>query len=104
MSGRAYVVLSIRDARAELYLPPFVATDVVTGMRQFARICGDETMRGLSENIRRWPTDYSLYRVGYYDEDSGLLEALPVPEYLIDAVGAAEMWSKPQTLPPAEED
>ena len=65
---------SVRDAKTECFLPPFIAHTVGQAERMFA----DEVQRSGSD-FSRHPEDYVLFGIGDYDDLSGLLTAAPQP-------------------------
>lgn len=64
MSSSLYVVY---DEVAELYTAPLTLKNDNVAMRWF-----QEKMQKASD-----PTDYKLYKIGEYDENTGLIVALP---------------------------
>lgn len=67
MRLRAYAV---RDAKAEGYLRPFFAETRGIAVRSFSDAVND----GKSPFFEH-PEDYSLWEIGMFDQDSGLLVA-----------------------------
>lgn len=62
-------IYSIYDSKAEAYMNPF-----------FMRNDG-EALRGFMDGIEnsdtpfhKWPQDYTLFHVGHWDDESGLIE------------------------------
>lgn len=62
------VLVSIYDKQAEYFGNPAVCRSVGEAIRQFADLCSDkQTVVGLH------PSDFTLYKVGEFDVDSGSL-------------------------------
>lgn len=77
------IVLSVRDEKVEAFLPPFTARAVGEGIRIFETAIRDPNS-GLAKHV----ADYVLYRVGTFDDVSGLM-APQEPERLISGLEAA---------------
>lgn len=64
-----HVVFSVYDDKACFYSTPFCGKTDNEGIRMFmAAVCDSGTA------IARFPADYSLYRLGIFDDSSGSLE------------------------------
>lgn len=73
-----FVVL---DSAAATYATPFLAVSVGAATRTF----GDEVRRKDSL-LNAHPEHFSLYRVGTWDDDTGVISPEPVPVFLLKAV------------------
>ena len=71
-----YGVFSIYDDKASVYLPPFVAKTVGEADRLF-----DSVIKDSDSTIASYPADHSLYQIGSYNDDSGLIESV-VPQFI----------------------
>lgn len=71
-----YGVFSVYDDKASVYLPPFVAKTVGEADRLF-----DSVIKAGESTISAYPSDHSLYQVGSYNDESGLLESV-VPQFI----------------------
>lgn len=60
------LMLSLRDSKAEVFLPPFFVPTVGVAYRQLQ----DELKRPDSE-LAKHAGDYSLYQVGTWDDETG---------------------------------
>lgn len=78
----------IHDRVAEQYAPPFLMPNDNTATRAFVGLCTDQDSR-----IAANPSDFNLYRVGEFDDESCVLtvEEFPV------IVKRGEFALKPQT-------
>lgn len=84
------VVMVVHDAKAELYGTPMFFRTVAEGIRSFQQLVDDpETMIG------KYPEDYHLYKLGEYDEDTGLIYPGDAPLHL----GHALHMKNPETSP-----
>lgn len=65
-------IYCVRDQGAETYTDPFTARADGEAKRQFAQLVNDrEIVPG------RFPEQFTLYRIGHFNEDSGELVAEP---------------------------
>ena len=68
---------NIYDAKAEIYLPPFFARANGEAVRIFTNFANDK-----SHPIGEHPEDYTLFRIGFYDQAKGLIAGLDASEPL----------------------
>lgn len=61
-------IFSIFDSKAEAYMQPFFTKEAVA-MREFANLVADK-----GHAIGQHPEDYTLFCVGAWNEQTGLLE------------------------------
>jgi len=78
MNLRAY---SIRDAKCEIFHPPWYAKTHGEAERIFAQSVNDEKTM-----LSKFPEDFDLYFVGEYDETSGVFRSLDTPQHQLKAV------------------
>ena len=62
-------IYSVRDAAAEAYLPPFAMQTLGAAIRAFTDTCNDP-----NSNLNNHPEDYTLFRLGIFDDRTGLYE------------------------------
>lgn len=74
MKKNVYVV---RDIAAKLYHQPVLSDTDVTALRSFSMAC-----KNPDSFLAKFPADHELWRVGTFDLESGLLEAI-VPGVLV---------------------
>lgn len=72
---------SIFDAKAGLYLPPFLSVSDGDACRQVLR-----ELYNPDSNFNRFAEDYSLFEVGSFDHKSGR------PDYLEAPVSVTGIW------------
>ena len=68
---------TIHDAKAETYQPPFHARANGEAMRIFANMANDK-----NHPIGEHPEDYTLFRIGFFNPDKGLIAGLDAHEPL----------------------
>lgn len=72
-------VLSVRDRAADSFSQPMFVPAVGMGLRAF----GDEINRVAPDNqLNRHPEDYDLYRLGTFDDMTGVFEC-STPQMLV---------------------
>jgi len=59
-------IFSVRDSATKTYNVTFTAPTNAAAMRQFGDLAKDE-----NTNVYKHPTDFVLYRVASWDDDSG---------------------------------
>lgn len=68
---------SVFDSKAKVFSNPFVSTNNATALREFERAVNDR-----NTDLFNYPTDYSLYNLGVFDDNSGLITSHPEPQLL----------------------
>lgn len=64
-------VYSIYDEKACFFSAPYVSTNDLTALRSFSQVATDP-----HTEIHRFPTDYSLYEIGTFDDFTGVMTPL----------------------------
>ena len=77
MKLKAY---SIRDAKAEVFNPPFFKSTHGEAERDFHRLVNDK-----SSMPSQYPDDYDLYHIGEYNDQTGIFEPLDTPTHIVKA-------------------
>lgn len=72
---------SVRDKCASAFLPPFCLPMDAMAVREFQRAARME-----DHKFHVNPEDYSLYKLGHFDDESGLLIPFTEPQFLIAAI------------------
>lgn len=62
-------IYTIRDAKAEIYLPPFTFRTDGEAIRAF-----DDSVQKPGTSLHDHPEDFFLYKVGSFNQDTGLIE------------------------------
>lgn len=71
------LVFSVRDEKAQTYSSPMVLPNKGMILREFS----DMVIAG-NNAISKHPEDYALYQIGEFDDFTGLVKSLPVPDLL----------------------
>lgn len=72
---------SIRDAKGEVFHPPFYKHTHGEAERDFHQTTKDE-----KSMVNKYPEDYDLYFLGTYDDQTGLFKSLDTPQHIVKAV------------------
>lgn len=75
-----YIVVSIRDAKAESYSLPFFQLNKALAMRMFTQLVNDS-----QSQANRFAEDYALFQVGIFDDATGMFEPMQ-PLHLANAL------------------
>lgn len=94
-----YQAFSIFDSAALIYSPPFFQATKGLALRMFS-----DTAKDTSTNIGRHPTDFTLFHVGEFDDQSGAYIALATPDPLIKASETLPSDEPMQPLQPLFKD
>lgn len=62
-------LFSVYDSAADRYTDPFVAPTIEFAIREFRRSANQP-----GKQIAEYPEDYTLFHIGGFDPDTGLLE------------------------------
>lgn len=75
-------IFAVRDRAADAFLPPFTMNTESMAIREFMQLCQNP-----DHPFKKFPTDYSLYKLGHFNDHSGNVEALKEPYFLCSADG-----------------
>lgn len=67
------LVLSLRDAKLQSFMPPFFAQTEAAGVRMVSDLVNSNNK---DNNIVNHPEDFELFLVGTFSDDDGVLEAI----------------------------
>lgn len=73
-------IYSIRDSKAEYFTQPFFKKTHGEAERDFKMLASEPDSK-----ICKFKEDYDLYYLGEYDENTGILTPLPLPEAMMKA-------------------
>ena len=77
-----YVMVSVRDAKSETFGRPFCMLSIGQAIRSF----DDEVNRVAEDNImNQHPEDFSLYQVGTFEDEKGMIRPISPVKLLIHA-------------------
>lgn len=74
-------LFSVRDAKAEAFIPPFVLPNEAMAVREFTG-CVNDRQHAFSRNAE----DYSLYEVGTFDDQTGVITRPNEPRFIVKAI------------------
>lgn len=74
-------VYTVRDDKAEAYLPPFYCRTDGEALRLFTTAANDA-----DHNFCKFAGDFHLFLIGTWDELSGKLKPLDAPKHLVCAI------------------
>lgn len=69
------------DTKALVYNTPFFSHNNNSAIRMVADIATD-----MNTTVGRHPSDYTLYRIGHYDDEKGVMHPLEIREHVIDVI------------------
>lgn len=64
-------IFSVYDSKANSYMLPFFIQNAPMAIRSFANAANDP-----ATDIGKFPTDFTLFEIGTYDDQGGLLEPI----------------------------
>lgn len=74
-------ILSLFDSAANFYAAPFTVPSTAVAVRSLkAAIDGD------SGDVAKHPEDFTLYKIGEFDSESGKITAFDTPERVVRAI------------------
>jgi len=79
--AQSYVVVSIRDAKAESFSLPFFQANKALALRTFRELSLDP-----KSQVNRYPEDYAIFQLGTFDDCTGSFDLLPQPLHLANAL------------------
>lgn len=74
-------VYSIRDAKAEVFNPPFFKKTHGEAERDFTTLVNDE-----KSTVFNYPEDFDLYYLGVYNDSTGRLAPIDTAQHLVKAI------------------
>lgn len=72
-------VFSVFDKKAGVYCTPFVSHTTSTAIRDFTQAANEPT-----SPVCNFPSDYELFELGAWDEESGKFDASPLPRFVVN--------------------
>jgi hypothetical protein len=80
-----YKIYTIFDSKIGTYHNPFYAKSRGEAIRIFTEACNDS-----NSNLFKYPTDFTLFELGEYDDESAAFNTLPTPY----SIGLAQEFIK----------
>jgi len=76
-----HMVFTIFDDKAEVYLMPFYMKTIGEALRAFADSANDP-----NHSFCKHPTDFTLFRIGHYDDSAASFVLHPTPQAIGKAI------------------
>lgn len=70
-------IFSVHDSKAEAFITPFFAQNEAVGVRMFAAAANSDT-----SDFNRFAGDYTLFLLGYFEQDNAEFDLLDTPKNL----------------------
>lgn len=77
-------VFSVRDMKAQIWNTPFFQKTTGEAERSFQSLANDQQTM-----VAKYPEDYSLYMLGEWDDDLGVLIPLDAPIHMLTATAVS---------------
>lgn len=85
-------IFTIYDNKAKAYLQPFFSRNVATATREVEQVVNTP-----DHNFNIHASDYGLFDLGEYDEESGKIKSIP-PTHVINLIELKTFDSRQMTL------
>lgn len=85
-----FAMFTVYDSKAQAFLPPWIMTQTTMAQRAFSDCANSK-----DHQFGTHPEDYTLFQLGMWDDETGVLDQLPSPRSL----GLALEYIKRDTLP-----
>lgn len=83
-------MFAVLDKKAGFYHPPQIAHSKADALRTFHGI-----VNGEQSQVTRYPSDFSLWIIGEWDQFLGVVTAFPKPEFLEEAINCVKTQGAP---------
>lgn len=92
-------LFAVRDLKADSFGAPISVATKGLALRSFQDVCLDAR-----SEIAKYPEDYSLFELGDYDPNSGVIVSHQAPKHIVSAVSViqaaqARLEPKPEEVP-----
>lgn len=74
-------IFAILDKKALAYNTPFFFPNKGLALRGFEELANDE-----KSTVNKYPTDFSIWLIGEFDDKLGIIKSLDKPEFVDEAV------------------
>lgn len=74
------MLFSVHDSKTDAFAPPYTASTPGEAERRFRTACSEEG------DLKRYPTDFNLYQVGFFNNVAGLVESVVPPVFVCSAL------------------
>jgi hypothetical protein len=85
---------SIQDKVAKIYNRPMPIVNFGKAMQVFSQMVNDEQ----DSDIKKWPEQFNLVKLGTYDEETGKIDSFDTPEIIANGLDVLEEKNKTFTL------
>lgn len=68
------MLFTVYDDKAECYMPVFTMKTMGEALRAFA-----ETANDVNHSFCKYPADFTLFKIGEYDDNTAVITSLPTP-------------------------
>jgi len=79
-------MFSVFDKKAGVYCTPFVSHSIATATRDFQQAVNDP-----ASQICKYSSDFELYEIACWDEDTGRLDVLSLPSFVVNGASLKEV-------------
>lgn len=69
----------LKDRVVDTYIRPFTATNEIEAQRMLVVLLQSD-----DNHLHHHPDDFSLYHIGEFDQATGIINAFPEPEYIMN--------------------
>lgn len=87
-------LFTVYDTKAEAYLPPFNFNTIGQALRAFADMCNTP-----EHGFCRHPEDYTLFKLGTFDDQKALFDLETNPQPLGTAIEYKKIQELPLSMP-----
>ena len=87
-----YKIFTVYDQKAKAHLPPFFLPEQGQAERIFMDSCNDP-----EHAFGKHPEDYTLIKIGYFDDDDAKLLPLDVPETIGTGIKYVNLEARQET-------
>lgn len=78
-------IFAVYDKKAAAYLQPFYFPQKGQAIRAF-----EDSVKDPQSAFAKHPADYSLFKIGEYDDQTGQIKAATNPEFIEEAINLTE--------------
>lgn len=79
--AQKFLVLSLKDAKADTFSPPFFQVNRASALRVLSDLVADER-----STVSRHPEDFALFELGTFDDVTGMITSYDMPRHLSNAL------------------
>lgn len=76
-----YMAYTLHDVKALQYNPPFFTMNDALARRMVSELVMDP-----NTTVGRHPSDFKLYKIGMYDDATGIFDRLSIAEHVVDCI------------------